>query len=98
MVEKLGKQGFHYDVKGLFEPITKTVTDSNQKLFEESKSTTESKIELDESIKYIKTIESMNKNEVIHSSLIRPIAKLLVPKNKSLLRFFDDLDSDNWND
>ena len=30
--------------------------------------------------KYNKTLESMNKNEVVHSSLIRPIAKLLVPK------------------
>ena len=40
----------------------------------------------------------MNKNEVIHSSLIRPIAKLLVPKNKSQFRLLDDSDSDNWND
>ena len=31
--EKLGKQGFHYDTKQLFEPITKTIKDTNQKLF-----------------------------------------------------------------
>ena len=40
----------------------------------------------------------MNKNELIHSSLIGPIAKLLVPKNKSQFRLLDDPDSDNWND
>ena len=40
----------------------------------------------------------MNENEVIHSRLIRPIAKLLVPKNKSQFRLVEDPDSDNWND
>ena len=39
----------------------------------------------------------MNKNGVIHSSLIRPIAKLLVPK-KSQFRLVDDLVIENWND
>ena len=38
LVEKLGKQGFHHDVKELIEPITKTDTDSCQKLFEEKNS------------------------------------------------------------
>ena len=55
-------------------------------------------MELDESNKSIKTLESMNKDEVIHSSLIRPIAKLLVPKNKSHFRLLDDPDSANWID
>ena len=55
-------------------------------------------MELDESNKNIETLESMNKNEVIHSRLIRPIAKPLVPKNKSQFRLVDDPDSDNWND
>ena len=39
----------------------------------------------------------MKKNGVLHSSLIRPIAKLLVPKSKSQFRLLDDPDSDNWN-
>ena len=34
LVEKLGKQGFHYDVIKLFEPITKTLTDTSQILLE----------------------------------------------------------------
>ena len=40
----------------------------------------------------------MNKKEVIQSNnLIRPIAKLLVTKNKSQFRSSDDPDSDEWN-
>ena len=52
---------------------------------------------LDESYKKVETVESMNKNDVIHSCLIRCIAKLLVPKNKNQFRLLVDLDSDNWN-
>ena len=40
----------------------------------------------------------MNNNEVILSSLIRLLAKLIVPKNRTQFRLFDDPDSDNWND
>ena len=40
----------------------------------------------------------MKKNGVVHSILIRPIAKHLVPRNKSQFRLLDDPDSDNWND
>ena len=82
LVEKLGEQGFHYDIKELFEPITKAVTDSKQKILEETKSNTKAIENLNESNNYVKTLDSINKNEVIHSSLIRPIAKLLLSKNK----------------
>ena len=98
LVEKLGKQGYHYDIKELFEPITKAVTDSNQKLLEETKFNTKAIENLDELNKYVKTLELMNENGLIHRSLIRPIAKLLVPINKSQFRLNDDPDSDNWND
>ena len=40
----------------------------------------------------------MKKSEVIHSSLIRPIAELLVPENISHFRLLDDPDSDNLED
>ena len=98
LVEKPGKQGFHYDTKQLLEPITKAVTDSNQKLPEETKSLTKAIKNLDESNRYVKTLESMNKNEVNGLGLIRPIAKLLVLKNKSQFKLVHDPDSDIWND
>ena len=94
LVQKLGKQGYHYDMK---EPITKTLTQTSQKLFEEIKSNKKAIENLDESKKYFKTLESMKKNGVIHSSLIRPIAKPLVLKTKSQFRLLDDPDSDKWN-
>ena len=40
----------------------------------------------------------MNKIGKMHSSLIRPIANLLVPTKKSPSGLNDDLDSKNWND
>ena len=98
LVKKLGKQGYRYDLKELFEPITKPVTDSNRKLLEDTKSKTKAIENLEESNKYIITLKSTDKKEVIHSILIRPIAKPLVPKNKRQFRLLDDPDSDNWND
>lgn len=96
--EKLGKQGFHYDTKQLFEPITKTIMDTNQKLLEETKYNTKAIENLDESNAQAKALELMNKNGVIDPSLIRPLAKLLIPRNKSQFKLVDDPDSENWND
>ena len=98
LFEKFGKQGYHYDIKELFEPITIAVTDTSQNLLEKSKSTAKVIEELDESDLHVKALELMNKNGVIHSSLIRPIAKLLVPTNWSQFRLYDDPDSDDLND
>ena len=98
LVEKLGEKGFHYKIKEPIEPITKAVTDSNQKLLEETKSYTKANEVLKESNIQIKHIELMKRNGVIDSILIRPIAKYLVPSNKSQFRLHDGPDSDNWND
>ena len=98
LVEKLSKQGYHYDIKELFEPITKTVRDTNQKLLEEAKSNTKAIENLDETNDYVKSSESMNEIEIIQSNLIRLIAKLLEPENKSQFRLLEDPDSDNWNE
>ena len=61
LVEKLGEQGYHYDIKELLEPITKTVTDSNQNLPEETKSKTKAIKNLDETNNYVKFLELMKK-------------------------------------
>ena len=81
LVEKIGKQCFHLDIKKLLEPITKTVTDTSQKIHEETKSTRKAMEALDESNVHVKALEFLNKNGVINSSLITPIARLLVPTN-----------------
>ena len=79
LVKKVGKQCFHYDVRELFEPITKKLTDKSQKLPEEIKCNSKAIENLDETNNNVRTLESINKIEVINSNLIRPIAKLLVP-------------------
>ena len=98
LVEQFGKQDFHFNLKELFEPITKAVTDGNQKLLEETKFNTKAIMELDESNKYLKNLKPKIKKEVINSSLIRIIPKLLVPKIKSQFRLLGDPDNDNCND
>ena len=40
----------------------------------------------------------MNQTGLIDSSLITPIAKIVVPTNKDQFRLYDDLDCDNWSD
>ena len=82
LVKKLGKEGFHIDIKELFEPMTKAVTDSNQILLEETKFNREAIEALDESNDPLKALEILTKNGVIHSILIRPITKLLTPAKK----------------
>ena len=96
-IEKLGKQGSHYDMKKPYEPIKKAATDTSRKLLEDTKSTTTNiNEEMDRSSVHVKALELPNDNGVIHSSLIRLIAKLSVPTNKSKFRLNDDLHSDNW--
>ena len=71
--DKLGKQGFHYDTKQLIEPITKAVTDTSQKILEETKINTKAIESMDESNKYVKALELINKNETIDPILTTPI-------------------------
>ena len=82
LVEKLGKQGYHYDIKEPLEPITKTLTNTSQNLLQETKSNTKAIENLDETNKCVTTLESKNKNEVIHSSLIIPIGNSQYQKTK----------------
>ena len=96
MVEKLGKQGFQYDAKELFQPIRNAVTDTIQKLLDETKSTAKAIEGLEDSNVNVKVSEFLNKIGVIVSSLIRPKSKLLALTNKSQLQLYEDPDGDNW--
>ena len=51
---------------------------------------------MDESIVHAKVLELRNEIGVFHSSLIRPIAKLLVPITKRQFQLYDNFDSDSW--
>ena len=98
MVAKLGKHNFHYDTKKLFEPITKAVTDTGQKLLEETKSATKAIEDLDGSNVHVKVLELLNQNGLIDPSLVRPIAKTLVPTTRSQFRLYHDRYGNKWKD
>ena len=66
LFEKLGKEGFQYNTKELFEPITRAVTDSNQKLLEGTKSARKAIEALDESNVHVTTLEARRKDGLIH--------------------------------
>ena len=53
---------------------------------------------MNESIFHVKASELMIKDGVIDIGLIRPLANLKIRRNKSRFRFYDDRNSDNWND
>ena len=91
MVEKIGKKCFHYNIEELFERISRAVTDGNQKIHERTDSNTKAIEELDESNVHINVLKLMYENGIIHSSLIGPIAELLVPTNKSQFWIYNDL-------
>ena len=74
----LGRQGFQYDTKELVELIAEANADINEKLLEETKSTTKAIEVLDEPNVLVKASKLMNKNGLNDSSLIRLLAKLLV--------------------
>ena len=84
LVRKLGKKGFHYDTKELFEPICKAATDTTEIMHEDSKSTTRAIEEMNESIVHVKDLKLRNRNGEQDTSLIRTIASptVLVRQNK----------------
>ena len=59
LVEKLGKQGYRYDIKELFEPITKSNKDASEEV---TKNMTESSIKNNQALENInkKLLEIMN--------------------------------------
>ena len=72
---KTCEKGFNYDAKGLFEPITKPVSDTSGKVFQENKSTTRTIEALNQTNVQVKISELRNKNGVFNTTLIRSLAK-----------------------
>ena len=82
MVEKLGKQGFHYERKEYLNQLQKQLQIATKNYLRRLKAIQKAIEELDESNVHIRALELMNKNGIIHSSVIRFIAKLSVPTKK----------------
>ena len=65
LVENLREQGFQYDTKEIFEPISKSVSDTSEKLIKETKPSRKFFEALDESNVHVKALEVRNKNKLM---------------------------------
>ena len=81
LVEKLGKQGFHYDVKLLFEPLTDNIEKKTETSIKNNK-TKENLIE--------KVLELMNDKSMIAPYVPFSLVNLCKPEHKSQFRLIKD--------
>ena len=95
--EKLGKQNFHEDMKEVFEPVTKSLENTSEKL---AKAITESSIKNNKAIKNLnnKLLEIMNDRGILASYLMSPLSKITNPENTSQFRLEKDHNSKRVND
>ena len=95
--DKLGKQNFHEDMKKVFEPVTKSLENTSEKL---TKAITENSINNNKAIENLKEkiLELMNDKGMITSYLASSLVNLLKPENKSQFRLKKDPNSTKMND
>ena len=95
--DKLGKQIFHKDMKKVFEPVTKSLEYTSEKL---TKAITESSIKNNQAIENIdnKLLEIMNDRAIISSYLLSPLSKIFNPENTTQFKLINDSTSDRVND
>ena len=74
-------------------PVTKAITETKENVPEANRSTTKTIEEMNETNRYLKALELMNKNGRIDRFLMRPSGNLMKPANKSQFRLDDDADS-----
>ena len=80
MVGKLGKQGFHYDIKELYEPTTNSIKDVSEDVTRTMMETSE------ENNKALTTLDNklseiMNDRGFIASYLLSPLSEITNPEN-----------------
>ena len=97
MAEKIGEQDFHYDIKELCEPITKTVKDVSEDL---TRTMIESFKENNKALTSLnnKLLEIMNDRGIIASHLLSLQSKVTNPENTSQFKIVKDHISNRVND
>ena len=78
--DKLGKQNFHEDMKKVFEPVTKSLENTSQKI---TKTITETAIKNNKALENLnnKLLEIMNDRGIIASYLFSSLSKTTNPEN-----------------
>ena len=95
--DKLGKQNFHEDMKKVFEPVTKSLEITSEKL---TKAITESSKKNKEAIENLdnKLLEIMNNRGILASYSMSPLSRITNPDNTSQFRLVKDHNSNRVND
>ena len=95
--DKLGEQNFHEDMKKVFEPVSKSLENTSEKL---TNAITDSSIKNNQAIENInnKLLEIMNDRGILATYLMSPLSKITNPENKSQFRLEKDHNSNRVND
>ena len=95
--DKLGKQNFHEDLTGVFEPLTDTLKKTSENI---TKTITETSINNTKAISNLneKILELMDENGLIAPYLASSLVNLFKPENKSQFRLRKDPNSTKIND
>ena len=91
--DKLGKQNFHEDMKKVFEPVTKSLENTSEKI---TRTLTENSIKNNQAIENLdnKLLEIMNDRGILASYLMSPLSKITNPENSSQFKLVKDHNSD----
>ena len=95
--DKLGEQNFHEDMKKVFEPVTKSLENTSEKL---TNAITDSSIKNNQAIENVnnKLLEKMYDRGILATYLMSPLSKITNPENKSQFRLEKDHNSNRVND
>ena len=95
--DKLGEQNFHEDMKKVFEPVTKSLENTSEKL---TNAITDSSIKNNQAIENVnnKLLEIMNDRGILATYLMSPLSKITNPENKSQFKLVKDHNSNRVND
>ena len=95
--DKLGEQNFHEDMKKVFEPVTKSLENTSEKL---TKAITETSIKSNLAIENINNnlLEIMNDRGILATYLISPLSRITNRDNASQFRLVKDSSSNRVND
>ena len=90
--DKLGKQNFHEDMKKVFEPVTKSIENTSQKI---TKTIAETSLKNNLAIEKLnnKLLEIMNDRGILATYLMSPLSKITNLENASQFKLVKDRSS-----
>ena len=95
--DKLGEQNFHEDIKKVFEPVTKSLENTSEKL---TNAITETSIKNNLAIENINNnlLEIMKDRGILATYLMSPLSRITNPDNTSQFKLVKDPSSNRVND